>query len=362
MTQSSATPREDWTANAVEAAIRIGVVALWIAWCFQIVRPFLSPIVWGIIIAVAVQPAYARAVNLAGGRRGLAAGLLTIVMLLLLVVPSIYLSGLLAQNVEAVAGNLRDGTLTVPPPPPGVEGWPLIGKPVATFWREASDDLAGAAAQLAPQLKVIGGWLLATAGGAGLAILQFVIAVIIAGLLLAHSAGGHRIASDLARRLAGQRGESFIDLAEATVRSVARGVVGVAFIQASLAAVGLIVAGVPAAGVWALICLILAVVQIGVVPVILPAVIYVFSTAEPLTAILFLAWSIFVSVIDNILRPILLGRGVDVPMPVIIIGTIGGMLHSGIIGLFVGAVILALGYKLLLAWLESEQSVSEDVP
>jgi predicted PurR-regulated permease PerM len=351
---SQQTSSGDFMTNAVDAAIRIGIVALWIAWCFQIVRPFLTPLLWGMIIAVAVHPAYARLVAAVRGREGMAATLLTIAMLLLLVGPSVYLSGLLVENVEAVAGNLRQGKLVVPPPPPSVQTWPLIGEPLANLWMEASENLGAALEQLAPQLKVVGGWLLATAAGVGLAILQFVAAVIIAGVLLARSATGHRLAHDLARRLAGESGSHFVDLAEATVRSVARGIIGVALIQSLLAAVGLILAGVPAAGLWALLCLILAVVQIGVGPIMIPAVIYIFSVGDTLTIVLFTAWSAFVTVIDNILRPLLLGRGVDVPMAVIFVGTIGGMLLSGIIGLFIGAVILALGYKLFLAWLGTE--------
>ncbi len=356
MTKNSPSmPKDDFTRNAMEAVIRIGLVVLLALWCFNIVRPFVTPIVWGMIIAVAVYPAYSRVRALLREREGLAAGLVTVAMLLILVWPVIILADVLVDNVQGVASQLREESLSIPPPPEGVETWPLIGKTVAKFWTLASVNLEAALEQLKPQIKLIGGWLLVAAAGAGLGVLQFVASVVIAGVLLAHSGGAHGLARDIGRRLAGERGEGFVELAEATVRSVARGVLGVALIQSLLAGLGLVVAGVPAAGLWAFLCLILGVVQIGPTPILIPAVIYVFATGETVTAVLFLVWSIFVSAIDNVLKPMLLGRGVDVPMVVIFVGAIGGMLLSGIIGLFVGAVVLALGYKLFMAWLEVEQ-------
>jgi predicted PurR-regulated permease PerM len=151
-----------------------------------------------------------------------------------------------------------------------------------------------------------------------------------------------------------------IDVAERTVRSVASGILGVALIQALLAGLGFLVAGVPAAGLLTLICLITGVIQLGVVIVLIPVAIYLFSTATTTTAVGFLIWTILIAPIDNILKPMLLGRGVDVPMLVIFVGAIGGFLSSGIIGLFLGAVVLALGYKLLLVWLQQEETHSSD--
>jgi predicted PurR-regulated permease PerM len=185
--------------------------------------------------------------------------------------------------------------------------------------------------------------------------LQFIFAVAIAGVLLARAEAGKGAAEAVALRLAGERGRDFAALAEATVRSVTRGILGVALIQASLAGLGFLAVGVPAAGLWALIALLLSVVQVGVFPVVIPVLIYVFFTADTLTAVLFLIWSIFVGSIDNVLKPILLGRGVAVPMAVIFVGAIGGFLSSGIIGLFVGPVVLVLSYKLFLAWLYEAQ-------
>ena len=357
---STSIQNEEFTKNAMEAAIKIGLVVLWTAWCFQIVRPFVIPIVWGIIIAVAIHPFYAKISTLLKNSHRAAAILVTVGMLILLVWPAILLGGMLVENMHMLVDRLRHGAITIPPPPPGVETWPFVGQPLAKIWGLASVNLKEAVEQLEPQLMVIARWLLSVGAGTGLAILQFVVAVIIAGVLLAHSSGGHHLANNIGRRLAGERGAGFAELAEATVRSVARGVLGVAVIQSILAGLGFVVAGIPAAIFLGFLCLILGVVQIGIGPIMIPVVIYVFSINDTVTAILFLIWAIFVSLIDNILKPMFLGRGLDVPMVVIFMGAIGGMLWSGIIGLFIGAVVLALGYKLFLAWLDVDQPTTDE--
>ena len=285
--------------------------------------------------------------------------MLTLVLLFVLVGPAVFVGKVLVENVMTLAENFSKGTISIPPPREGVENWPLIGEPLQKLWSLASVNIEEALQQLAPQIKVLGKWLVGAVAGAGLGLLQFVFACIIAGLLLVHAQGGYRVAYSIAHRLVGERGGEFTKLAEATVRSVATGVLGVALIQSSLAAVGFFVVGLSAAGLLTFICLVLAVVQIGVNPITIPAVIYVFSTADTFTAVMFLIWNIFVGVIDNILKPLLLGRGVNVPMVVIFIGAIGGMLLSGIIGLFLGAVILALGYKIFMAWLDEDATATE---
>jgi predicted PurR-regulated permease PerM len=237
-----------------------------------------------------------------------------------------------------------------------------VGKPLYKLWSLASTNLEAALSQLGPEITAVGTWLLEKVAGIGLGIVQFVIAIVIAGFLLVHSKGGHRVAHGICARLAGDRGSDLADLAEATIRGVTRGVIGVALIQALFAGLGLVVANVPLAGLWTLICLVLCVVHIGAVPIMLPATIYVFCTNSVLAGILFLLWAIFVSTIDNVIGPILMGRGVDVPMPVIFVGAIGGMLVTGLIGLFVGAVILALGYRLFLTWLEMGRTDASPEP
>jgi predicted PurR-regulated permease PerM len=340
--------------RAVEAAIRIGMIAGLIVWCFMIARPFLVPIVWGAIIAVAIFHRYERLRAALGGGRIMTAVLITLLMLVLLVVPSVLLGSSLVNGARDVVNSFQSGELYIPPPPSSVAGWPLIGEPIARIWSLASQNLEEALRQASPLLKGFGAWLLGAAAGAGLALLQFVLAILIAGVLLANSGAASRAARAVAKRLAGERGLEFVGVAEQTVRSVASGILGVAFIQALLAGLGFLVAGVPAAGLLTLICLVFGVIQLGVVIVLVPVVIYLFSTADTVTAVGFLIWAILVAPVDNILKPILLGRGVDVPMLIIFVGAIGGFLNAGIIGLFIGAVVLALGYKLFLAWLAQD--------
>ena len=352
----SAVDDDIFLARMVEATVRIGLIALLAAWCFRIMEPFVVPMVWGLIIAVAAHPAHVRLRALLGERQVLAAVVFVLIGLIVLVVPTFVLSGTLVNGVRDLMDGFDQGTIRIPPPPAGVAGWPVVGEPVHDFWSGAANNLESALLKVAPQIRAAASWLLGAAAGLGVGLLQFVFAIVIAGVLLAHDEAGERATCAIARRLAGERGVQFAGLAEATVRSVTRGILGVAFIQALLAGLGFLAVGVPAAGLWALLCLLLSVVQVGIFPVTIPILIYVFSQVDPVTFVLFLIWSLFVGALDNILKPILLGRGVAVPMAVIFVGAIGGFLTSGIIGLFVGSVVLVLGYKLLLAWLYGEEA------
>ncbi len=351
--------------RALEVGIRIGLLLLLVVWSFEIVRPFIVPVIWGIILAVATFPAYRRFLGVLGGRAGLAATLVTILLLLLLAGPMIMLAGTMVEGARELADQLSKGQLQIPPPPDSVATWPVIGKPLATFWNLASVNLGEALERIGPQIQAVGVWLLSAAGGVGFGILQFVFAIIISGVLLTYAKGGERAADAIAVRLMGEQGTKFADLAGATVRSVSRGILGVALIQSILAGLGFLAVGIPAAGLLALLCLFLAVIQIGIAVITIPAIIYIFATADTLVAVAFLVWSVAVTALDNVLKPILLGRGVQVPMAIIFVGAIGGFLAYGIIGLFVGSVVLALGYTLFRAWLgqiqEHEPTAGEPV-
>lgn len=346
--------------RALEAAIRIALVALLILWCFDIVRPFIIPIIWGVIIAIAAYPGYLQLKKYLGGRSKLAALLASTILLIMVLGPTVMLTGTLVESTRNIADDLSDGSLTIPPPAEGIRSWPFIGEDLDRFWRLASHNTEAALKQIEPQLKVAGTWLLATAAGTGYAILQFIVAILIAGVIMANAGGGHDVAQRIATRLTGERGKEIADLAESTVRSVARGILGVGLIQALLAGIGFIVAGVPAAGLWALLCLLLSVAQIGIFVITIPIIIYLFNTADLVVAIGFLIWSIPVGLLDNILKPILLARGVKTPMVIIFMGAIGGFLASGIIGLFIGAVVLALSWELFLAWLNTEPPATDE--
>lgn len=352
--------QDEITKSALEAVLKIALVALLIVWCFEIIHPFAVPIVWGIIIAVGIFPIYGWVHHRVTKRGWLAATLITLALFLILVFPVAFLVTVLVENLHVVSDHLRAGTLIVPPPPQGIKDWPVIGPPLEKAWSMAAENIEVAVQQITPQLQEFVAPLLGAAATVGLNIVKFIVAVVLAGVFLTFSEEGYRLSRDVGRRLAGQQGGELVDLAEATMRSVVRGVLGVALIQSSAAGLGLVVAGIPLAGLWTVIVLVLCVVQIGPFLIMGPAVAYMFWTSDTLPAVLFLIWSVFTVLLDNLLKPMLLGRGLDVPMIVIFMGAIGGLLKSGIIGLFVGAVVLALGYKVFYAWLKVEPSTPSE--
>jgi predicted PurR-regulated permease PerM len=337
--------------RGAEIAVRAGLLLLLVVACYVVVRPFIGIIGWAMIMAVAMYPTYDRLRVALGGHRRTAAVLMTLGLLLVLIWPSIILSETLVSGAQMVAKRLLDGSLTIPLPPESVKSWPLVGARVASAWTTAATNLDATFAQYRESLATIGHWLVTRVAGLGLGILQFIAAVIVAGVLLATAEASGNTGRRIAYRIAGDTGERFVALAVATTRSVARGVLGVALIQAVLAGLGFLAVGIPGAGLWAMLALLCCIVQIGPGVVLIPAVIYVFTTHETLTAVLFAAWSLFVTLIDNFLKPILLGRGVDVPLVVVVLGAIGGLISMGVIGLFVGAIVLVLGYSVLVVWL-----------
>lgn len=348
---------KEFVRNAVEAAIRIGLVVLLVYTCYDIAKPFLAAIVWGGIIAIATFPLYRWMQNKTGWGNGRTATVFTLVMLAVLITPSIYLAEALLANAGQLSDDMKDGTLTIPEPPASVSDWPVVGERLDKVWTEAAANPKAAMGEYEDQIKAVANWLIKTAASMGKSLLMFVFSIIIAGLFLARAQGGHAAMVKIMTRLAGERGEALNDLSRQTVTSVVNGILGIAILQTLLAGIGFLVMGIPAAGVLALVCLILAVVQIDILIILIPLSIYAFSFASPLAAIAFLIWNIAVGLMNNVLKPILLARGVEAPMAIIFIGAIGGMLAMGIIGLFVGAVVFVLGYTLFVNWLNEEQTV-----
>jgi predicted PurR-regulated permease PerM len=340
------------TGPAIDIAIRIGVIALLIVLCFQILRPFISLVIWGAILAIAFYPACRRLRGVLGGRDKLAAAIITVVMLLGIILPSIRMVGSLVDGVKYIDHRIQSSEMKMPPPPDGIDKWPFIGESLKSEWYDASENLKATLTRFQPQLKAMSLRLLKSAMSTALGLLQFALSIVIAGIFMANARGSGNMATDLFVRLAGERGADFADISAQTVRNVVKGILGVAIIQSLLAGTGFVVAGVPGAGLWAFFCLMLAIIQIGIFPVVIPVIIYMFYTASTLTAGLLTVWLILVSLLDNFLKPILLGRGAPVPMLVVFLGAIGGFFSMGFIGLFVGAVILSLGFKLFRVWLD----------
>jgi predicted PurR-regulated permease PerM len=345
--------------RALDVVIHVGLVVLLVAACLVILRPFLPLMAWGIVIAIAVDPGYRKVRSLLHGRGTLAAVICTLVLLAVLIVPVLLLARTLIDGVQSLSAHARDGTIRIPSPPASVSGWPLIGAPLLRVWTMASTNLTDLLRTYSPQIREFVPKLLSASAGIGLAVVQCVLSIAVAGALLANRERCAKATHLLANRLFGDQGNDFHQLAGATIRSVTVGILGVAVIQSVLAGLGFLLMGLPGAGLWTLFFLIAAVLQVGAL-VLIPAVIYMFAIASTAKAIAFALWCLVVGLLDNVLKPIFLGRGVAVPILVIFLGAIGGFLALGIIGLFVGAIVLSVGYKLSVAWLEPQAAAAQE--
>ncbi|NOR18777.1 MAG: AI-2E family transporter, partial [Xanthomonadales bacterium] len=347
------------TTLAIEIAIRLGVIFLILACCLQILTPFIGLIAWGAIIAVAIYKPFQKLVEKLGGRKKLAVTLIAVGSIAAILIPVISLSTSTMESATSISNQIDAGTLKIAPPSESVREWPLIGEKTYSIWHQASVDLSALLDKYPEHVATAGQKILGAAKGAGAGIFQFIISMLIAVAFLSSAESLGASMHKVFTRLAGEQGGSLLNLSTATIRSVAVGVIGIAFIQAVLGGLGMLFAGVPMAGLLAIIILVLAIAQLPPIIVLLPVIFYVFSVESTTVSVIFMIWSILVSMSDAVLKPIFLGRGVDAPMLVILLGAIGGMITSGIVGLFIGAIILALGYTLFQAWVEMGDPVSE---
>ena len=350
-----------FTKDIFEVVIKLVIVGALVVWSFYLIKPFLVPVLWGLILAVATEPLVAKFGKMLGGRKSLASTLFVLLVLAALVIPTVLLVISSVDVVQNLSEQMHNKTLVIPPPPAKVADWPLVGDSLHKAWSLAATNLEGALKQFAPQIKVVGEKLLGSVGGGLVGILMVILSTCIAGVFLAKSEKSSGFALKLITRFAGDRGAEIMALATATIRGVMLGVVGVAVIQAILSVIGMLVVGVPAAGLWAVLVLVCAVSQLPPLIILGPVAAYVFSVADTTPAVLFLIWAIMVSSSDGVLKPLLMGRGVDIPMLVILLGALGGMMLSGIIGLFVGAVVLAIMYTLFMAWLDENNEKGEEL-
>ena len=341
--------------NMIESALRIGLLLVLLTLAHDIVKPFITPILWGAIIAMAAFPLVRWLESKIGGRRGLAATLVTLFFILALVLPTWSVMDVVVGSLKKATVALEAGELKVPPPSPKVEEWPLVGEPVYKAWSNASTDLEAFAKANGSQLKELAGGLLKRIGGSLVGVLMFIVALLIAGGFMTYAESCGKTAHRFFVRVGGLKpGGEWAAMTVATVRSVLQGVIGVAIIQTILIGTGLMVMGIPGAPIWTVVVLFFAIAQLPTLIVLLPIMVWVFSTADTTAAIIFTVYQLLAGASDSILKPMLMGRGLDIPMPVILIGAIGGMIMSGIIGLFAGAVILSIFYKLLVLWLAQQ--------
>ena len=352
----------NFLANAMASFIQIGAVLLLAIWCYSIVRPFLGVVIWGVIISIALYPAHLSLSNKFGSEK-LSATFLVVCGLAIIIAPVWLLTDSTIEGLQYVAGELEDGAVHIPPPNDSVADWPLIGERVHAVWSGAAANLAETLNKFQPQLRSLGQSAVGFAGSIVGGAFEFIFATIIGGVLLTSAEGGYRTSRNIATSLVGrEKGDKLADMSILTIRSVVKGVLGVAVIQAILAAVGLVAIGIPAAGLFAGAVLILAIVQLPPWIILLPISIWYFSVADGVPATIFFIYAMVVSISDAFLKPMLLGRGLETPMLVILIGAIGGALTEGIVGLFIGAVVLALGYELFTAWMAPDEDSEDAAP
>jgi predicted PurR-regulated permease PerM len=362
MSDSASTSDKGGFNQSAVNALRLGLLFLVVYWCYKIVAPFIPLVLWGVIIAVAIYPLHRNLSERLGNRIKLSATLVTLLGLLILTTPVVVLTGSLVESSMGIASDIASGSVEVPPPPERVQEWPLVGEKLHSGWTLASQNLSATLERLGPQLELLRNRLIAIAGGAGGAFLQLFFSIVISGFFLAASKSSLTGARSLMNWLVGEEGPVLLHISETTIRSVARGVLGVAIIESILVAIGMVVADVPAAGFWTFLVLVLSIIQIPPLVILVPMTIYVLSASAPLGATVFIICAVLAVAVDTLLKPILLGRAADAPMLVVLMGALGGMMLAGIVGLFVGAVVLTLGWELLQYSLRAGEESANETP
>ena len=340
--------------NTIDLYIRIVALSILFVASFLIVKPFLLIIVWSALIAVALYPYYEKVIQMfKGKKKGLVTTLLILILLAIIVVPTINISSNIVESSKNFKSKFESGTVTVPPPNNKVKEWPVIGNRVYTLWSEANKSIENVLRDHKDQLKTVLGSVFGKVTGLMATVFVALFSLIFAGVFMFSAESGYNSSIKFANRLMDGKGEEFITMVTSTIRSVVKGILLVAIIQAILAYLGFVVIGLPGAGIFALLVLILAIVQIPALLAMIPAIAIVFSTHDSMPAIIFAIYSIFVALSDNFLKPMLLGKGLQTPMLVILIGALGGMMFMGMLGLFIGPVILAIAYQLYTTWVNS---------
>lgn len=332
-----------------------------IAASFWVLRPFLAAAIWATMLVVATWPLLQSLEARFGGRRAPAVAVMTLGMLLLLILPLWGAIETIAEHADQLTEVVKKVAVSgVPQPPEWVATVPLVGERLATSWRQLADGgTSGLVARAAPYATSAGKWILGQAGSLGGMLVQFLLIVVLAAIMYAHGETAARMVRRFGRRLAGNRGENSVILAGQAIRGVALGVGVTAIIQTLLGGIGLAVAGVPFASLLSALMLMLCIAQLGPALVLLPAVGWMYWTGDSGWATALLVWSLIVGSLDNFLRPILIRKGADLPLLLIFAGVIGGMLGFGLIGIFVGPVVLAVTYTLLNAWIEDELGTAD---
>jgi predicted PurR-regulated permease PerM len=341
--------------------LKVLFIGLFFSTAFWIVRPFLIPLIWAALIVVATWPYLLKLQGRLGGKRGLAVTMMTIAMLLIVFIPVTLAVLAIVDNADDAVARVRSLISTFPPAPPEwVEKIPAAGNKITAQWKDfAALGPEGRAEMVAPYAREALRWFVSRVGSIGMTLVQFLLTAIITAILYANGETVRAGCLSFSRRMGGQRGEDASILAAHAVRGVALGVVLTALIQTAVAGAGLIAAGVPAAAILTAAMFMLSLAALGPAPVLIPAVIWLFWTGQILSGTILVVFSVPAIVLDNIIRPILIRKGADLPLLLVFAGVIGGLIAFGVIGLFIGPVVLAVSNTLLKAWVISGVAGSE---
>jgi predicted PurR-regulated permease PerM len=346
------------SASLLDVLIQAGLILVLVILCYGVFAPFLSLMAWSVILAVTLYPLHRRLSRRLGGRQGWSATLIALLGLGLILAPTAVLLGSAGDSVQGLVHGVQENTLQVPPPRDSVAEWPVVGPKVHAVWERAYTDLPGLIKSMQPKIGDLAKIAVGMVASIGVGLLKFMAAIIVAAIIMAFGQAGARATHEIfARVFDDSHAEEFMVLSTTTIRAVAQGVIGIAFIQALLVGLCLLVADIPLAGVAAGVVLVLGIAQVPAVIVTLPAIAYLWTSGDYGTgqAVLWTVLLFVAGMADNVLKPLMLGRGVDAPMPVILLGALGGMATAGILGLFVGATLLALGYQIFMAWVAARR-------
>jgi predicted PurR-regulated permease PerM len=360
--KSNAHPEPPVESRLLDVLIRAGLILALAVLCYQVFSPFLTLLVWAVILAVTLYPLHRFLARKMGGRQWLAATVLVLLGILVIVVPTSLLMDSLGDLIQQLVDDVRSNSLVIPAPPDTIANWPVIGKRVYGAWSAAHADLPALIQSMQPKIGDLAKTALGFVAGIGTGLLQFLASFIVAGIIMAFGEASARASVAILERVVGhQHGAEFARLATATIRAVAAGVIGVAFIQAIVVGLCLLIAGVPWAAILTLIVLVLGIAQIPVLIVTLPAIGYIWWKGDygTVEAIVYSVLLFVAGMLDNVLKPLMLGRGVEAPMPVILLGALGGLATAGILGMFVGATLLALGYQIFMGWVAENSDASD---
>lgn len=354
-TNASGERDKNYLRTAIDLVLKVGILILLIYLCYKILSPFIPILEWGMIIAVILFPVFKKLSGWLGKRYKLSSILIMVVALVLLALPSIWLVNQIVYGISFLSEAIQNQEFNIPVPGESVADWPLIGPWVYDNWMNLSQNLQKTLVQYMPQISTWGERILSSLANTGAGILAFAASIIIAGFFLIYFEKSAESGKKFFRKIAGDRGDEFLDISVMTMRNVAAGVLGVAIIQTTLLGIGMILAKIPLAGLWILVVLIITIAQIPTLVFTIPLVIYMFISKDPLPAALWSVYMLVMGFLDNILKPVFMGKGSSVPMLVIFLGALGGFIAYGFIGLFLGAMLLSLAYKLYQTWVSPEE-------